>query len=110
MEQKNSNTLLWIAVLGLAYWVWYTRRQVMAANGAVLPNLSLIPPGVASTVMQAPVPSDQMVASQQMESAPSTAQTVVSPGQVPLQVNQGQSVNGVFTTRGRFGAISSIGQ
>lgn len=30
-EAKNSNTLLWLAVIGLGVYVWYTRHHMMVA-------------------------------------------------------------------------------
>ena len=99
MEQKN-NTLLWIALFGLAYWIWYTRRQLIAEGGP-LPQIPLIPTGnsiLTQPVMSVPIATPPTPIA-------STAQTVQST-LVPVTIQSNQ-VNGFQTVPGRFGSIAS---
>jgi hypothetical protein len=103
MEQKD-NTLLWIAIFGLAYWIWYTRRQLIAEGGP-LPPVPLIP----GTTMMATLPVQQVTSTPIVTPGipvTSNAQTVQPAQMVPVTI-QSNKVNGFQTSPGRFGAIAS---
>jgi hypothetical protein len=92
MEQRGDSTMLWIAILALAAYVWYTNNKILV--------LVQQPPGqgngsgtVSTATPAVPVPAP----------LPSTAQTVMAPTEIPLTVTT--MSGGLYTEPGHLGNI-----
>jgi hypothetical protein len=118
MDQKNDNTLLWLAVLGLGAWIWYIQNNqpVYFAAGRMctpVPLSSLNPAQQQqyALMLAATQPGgalDQNAgtsASSSSASANSTAQTTQPVTGTPVTITQ-TSINGVYSRNGRLGNLA----